>query len=227
MTSDALLTGSRGIRGQILLEIKKSQPITAKELGLRFGISANAVRRHLRELEVEGLVRFGRERQAMGAPSFAYTLTDAGQAQFPNGYRDALTELLDRVAAREGREAVVEMFEERYAQLTRRLQAELEIAPREERLTVLARELSEAGYMAEWRGSEGSFRLAEHNCAMKAVVQRYPEICAVEEKFLRNVLSAHVQREAHIVSGCNACEYAISFSGEPVQIVTRPKEAQP
>ena len=225
MTADALVTSQRGIRGQILLEIKKTQPITAKELGVRFGISANAVRRHLRELELEGLVRFGRERQAMGAPAFAYRLTDAGEAQFPNGYRDALTELLDRVAARDGREAVVQLFEERYADLARRLQAQVDVAPDEERLTLIAHALSEAGYMAEWQGEAGEFRLAEHNCAMKAVVQRYPEICAVEERFLRDVLSAHVQRRAHIVSGCNACEYSISFSSEPVQIQPRQRES--
>lgn len=219
MTKESLLAGHRGIRGQVLLEIKKSQPITAKELGLRFGMSANAMRRHLRELELEGMVRFGRERQAMGAPAFAYRLTDAGEALFPNGYKDALTEFLDKVAARDGRDAVVAMFEERYAQLARRLESELEAAPREQRLTALARALSEAGYMAEWQGSAGVFRLAEHNCAMRAVVQRFPEICAVEERFLRDVLDAHVQREAHIGSGCNACEYAISFTGaEPVQI---------
>lgn len=219
------MSGPRGIRGQILLEIKKSQPITAKDLGLRFGISANAVRRHLRELEGEGLVRFGRERQAMGAPSFAYRLTETGEAQFPNGYRDALTELLDRVAARDGRAAVVEMFEERYALLARRLQAEIDAAPEEQRLVLIARALTDAGYMAEWKGEAGEFRLAEHNCAMKAVVQRYPEICAVEERFLRDVLSAHVQRQAHIVSGCNACEYSISFSSEPVQIQARERES--
>lgn len=219
MSTAHSVAGLRGMRGQILLEIKKAQPITIKELGSRFGVSANAVRRHLRELELEGLVRFGRERQAMGAPAFAYRLTDQGEALFPNGYRDALTELLDWVAAKDGRDAVIAMFEERYAALTRRLQAELEVAPREQRLNATARVLSEAGYMAEWSESDGVFRLAEHNCAMRAVVQRYPEICAIEERFLRTVLDASVQREAHIVSGCNACEYAISFTGaEPVQI---------
>lgn len=213
------------MRGQILLEVKKSQPITAKELGSRFGVSSNAIRRHLRELELEGLVRFGRERQAMGAPAFAYRLTEDGEALFPNGYRDALTELLDWIAARDGRQAVVEMFEERYAQLTRRLRAELDVAPREQRLAATARVLSEAGYMAEWSESEGSFRLAEHNCAMRAVVQRYPEICQIEERFLTDVLGARVEREQHIGSGCNTCEYAISFSGPtaPVEITRRPR----
>lgn len=211
------------MRGQILLEVKKSQPVTAKELGMRFSVSANAIRRHLRELELEGLVRFGRERQAMGAPAFAYRLTEEGEALFPNEYRDTLTELLDWIAAKDGRQAVVDMFEERYAQLARRLRAELAVAPPEQRLNATARVLSEAGYMAEWREADGAIRLAEHNCAMRAVVQRYPEICAIEERFLNEVLGARVEREAHIGSGCNACEYAVSFASAPVQIAGRPR----
>lgn len=209
----AALAGHRGLRGQVLLEVKKSQPITAKQLSSVFGVSANAVRRHLKELELEGLVRFGREQHGLGAPAFAYRLTEGGEALFPNGYRDALTELLRYVEEKEGRAAVVAMFEARYAELTRRLQAELAVAPRERRLEVVAQVMSDAGYMADWSEADGAFRLAEHNCAIRAVVQRFPEVCAVEEKFLREVLGAEVvERQAHIASGCNACEYVIGFA---------------
>jgi predicted ArsR family transcriptional regulator len=208
-----LISGHRGLRGQVLLEIKKSQPITAKELGVRFSVSANAVRRHLKELELEGLVSVGREQHGIGAPVFVYRLTEHGEALFPNGYRDALTELLSRMVEREGRAVVVAMFEQRYDDLTRRFKAELAAAPREHRLETVARVLSEAGYMAEWHEAAGTFRLAEHNCAMRAIVEQFPEICAAEERFLREVLGAQVEREAHIASGCNCCEYAISFGG--------------
>jgi DeoR family suf operon transcriptional repressor len=210
-TAHGSLSGHKGLRSQVLLEIKKSQPITTKDLGARFGVSANAVRRHLKELEAEGLVRFVRQQQDVGAPAFAYALTEQGEALFPNGYRDTLTEFLGHVAERDGREAVVAMFEDRYTALTRRLRAELDVAPKEERLTVVARVLTEAGYMAEWSEADGTFRLAEHNCAMRAVVDRFPEICAAEERFLKDVLNAEVERQAHIVRGCNSCEYAISF----------------
>src|SRR5256885_5821713 len=151
MTNTAAnLSGHRGLRSQILLEIKKSQPITAKDLGERFGVSANAVRRHLKELEIEGAVRFVRQQNGLGAPAFAYQLTEQGEALFPNGYRDALTEMLGQIAEREGRGAVVEMFEQRYALLARRLKAELEATPVERRLGVVARVLTEEGYMADW-----------------------------------------------------------------------------
>jgi len=58
-------------------------------------------------------------------------------------------------------------------------------------------------------------RLAEHNCAMHAVARRYPEVCDTELTFLTTVLGPGVQRDRHIVDGCNACEYAITRNGEP------------
>ena len=35
-----------------------------------------------------------------------------------------------------------------------------------------------------------------------------------EAKFLQTVLAASVERTSHIVDGCNACEYAITFRTE-------------
>jgi len=205
--------GFRGTRGEILTALKTAQPLTAKELASKFGVTPNALRRHLKELEIEGLVRFGREQHGTGAPAFAYSLTERGEALFPNDYRDALTELLDQVAEKDGRGAVLAMFEQRYADLGRRIKAELETAPQERRLDLVARVLTEAGYMAEWSAEAGVFRLAEHNCAMRALVDRFPEICAAEERFLSDVLGADVERQAHIARGCNSCEYAINFTG--------------
>ena len=46
-----LASGHRGLRAQILLEIKKAQPITAKQLAVHFGVSANSIRRDLKEPE--------------------------------------------------------------------------------------------------------------------------------------------------------------------------------
>jgi predicted ArsR family transcriptional regulator len=45
---------------------------------------------------------------------------------------------------------------------------------------------------------------------MHAVAQRFPEVCDTELQFLTELLGPGVQRDRHIVSGCNACEYAIT-----------------
>jgi len=219
------LGAHKGLRGEILLELKRTQPLTARDLAAKLGVSPNAVRHHLKELEAGSLVTYGREQRGVGAPTFAYSLSTLGEALFPNRYERTLTDLLDRVTEKQGRDAAVAMFEDLYGELERRLQAELQGVAPERRLEAVARVMNEAGYMAETDARAGGFRLAEHNCAIRAVAERYPEVCAVEAKFLQAVLAASVERTTHIVSGCNACEYSITFDtvgapasepGEPV-----------
>ena len=60
------LAGHKGLRGDILMELKRAQPATARELAGVFGVSTNAVRRHLKELEAEGLVVYGLFQNAYG-----------------------------------------------------------------------------------------------------------------------------------------------------------------
>lgn len=206
------LSAHKGLRGQVLLELKRAQPLTATELAEKLGVSPNAVRHHLKELEAEQLIIYGREQRGVGAPTFAYRLSADGEGLFPRRYEQTLTEVLDRIAARAGRDAAIEIFRDHYAELATRLTAQFAGVPAERRLTEVARVMSELGYMAEWQAEEGSFRLSEHNCAIRAVAERFPEVCAAEEDFLQTVLGAAVERRTHIVQGCNACEYRISFN---------------
>ncbi len=206
------LTAHKGLRAEILLQLKRAQPLTAKDLAHQLSVSPNAIRHHLKELEAEALIAYGREQRGVGAPTFAYRLSADGEALFPRAYEQTLTQLLERVAGKGGRQAAVELFEDHYRELTRKLQAELAGAAASERVDLIARLMNQQGYMAEWQEAAGAFRLSEHNCAIRAVAERFPEVCAAEERFLRDVLGAAVERLTHITSGCNACEYAITFA---------------
>lgn len=208
----AALAGFRGLKGQILLQAKKAQPITAKELSLAFRVSANAVRRHLKELEAEGLVEYGRERRGVGAPAFAYRLTPRGEALFPNRYEEALTALLANVEERAGRGEVDRLFADQFQARADHLKRELGGQSVELRLERLVRDLSDEGYMAEWSSENGAIRLAEHHCAIRAIAGRYPEICAAEKRFISEVLAAEVERRTHITEGSSTCEYTVSVA---------------
>jgi len=208
-----LPVGHKGQRGAMLTQLKRSQPLTARELAVRLGVSLNAARHHLKELEVEKLVSYQREYRGVGAPVFAYRLTPAGEELFPRRYCDALTAMLGAVVEREGRGAAVTLLESYFQLLAGRIRGQLEGVPPAERLRVVARALSEEGYMAEAAPGEGVAVLTEHNCAIPAVAERFPEICAAEARFLADVLSADVERTGHILSGCPACEYQVRFTG--------------
>lgn len=210
--SDLPQIGShKGLRGDILLALKREAPLTARDLADRLDVSPNAIRHHLKELETEALIAYGREQRGVGAPTFAYRLSPAGEALFPKRYEQTLMQVLEGVAGSQGREAAVGLLDAQYDTLTRRLTAELGDAPPAERMAAVTHALSEAGYMAEWNEAAGTFQLAEHNCAIRAVAERFPEVCAAEARFLETVLGAAVERRQHIVGGCNACEYAITF----------------
>ena len=191
--------------------LKREHRLTAKDMAGRLGISLNAVRHHLKELAADGLVVHEREHRGVGAPVFAYSLSPAGEALFPRRYEEALNALLDQVVVVQGHEAAVRLLEAYFDGLARRVRHELTGTSSGERLEVLGRVLSEAGYMAEVSLDAEDATLREHNCAIPSVAERFPEICAAEARFLADVLGAEVTRRGHMLSGCSACEYHVRF----------------
>ena len=207
------LAGFRGIRGDVLIAVKRAQPVTAKELGASFGLTPNALRRHLQELGAEGLVKCARQVRGVGGPVLAYSLTEAGEALFPRAYDSALTTLLEGVRSQNGAEGVVALFRAQWERVAGNAREELAELPLNERAQLLAELLTSHGYMAEAASEADEVLVREHNCVLRAVAERFPEVCAAEETFLAEFLGAMVERRTHIASGASCCEYCVRESG--------------
>jgi DeoR family suf operon transcriptional repressor len=213
------LVGYRGLRSELLIELKKAQPLTAKELGARFGLTANALRRHLKELEGAGLVRYRREVRGVGGPRFAYSLSEEGEALFPRAHAATLVEALEFLREREGPEAVVAFFRQRWAGIITEAGLDLPSLAFADRVQLFAELLTSQGYMAEavadapaagGREPAGSaMTLRKYNCALREVAERFPELCDAEVEFMERVLGARLDRRAHLLAGCNMCEYRV------------------
>jgi DeoR family suf operon transcriptional repressor len=207
------IPGFRGIRADLLLALKKKPQQTAQELGETFGLTANALRRHLKELEAEGIVGYRREVRGVGAPVYAYSLTPAGESLFPRAYAPALATALELLREQQGPDGVRLLFERQWAVVAAEAKAALSRRPLAERAQLLAELLTAHGYMAEAEappdGGGAGTTIREHNCVVREVAERFPEVCAAEEKFLTEVLGAPVERHAHIASGGSCCEYCV------------------
>ncbi len=214
MTSPAAsLSGFRGFRAEVLVALKKRQPLTARELATQFGLTPNALRRHLKSLEEDELVRYRPVVRGVGAPVFAYSLSDAGEALFPRAYEPALAEALEAVRAECGEDGVRRVFARRWERQAGEAARGLATLPPAERAQLLAELLTAEGYMAEARmASAETGELRVFNCAMRAVAEQFPEICDAEIRFLEQALGATVERREHIAGGCNACAYQFSFA---------------
>ena len=210
LNADSQVQGFRGFKRRILIALKKSQPLTVKELAVEFKTTPNAVRRHLKALESSGLIEYRGVVRGVGAPTFAYSLTDAGEGLFPRAYAGALADALDVVRAEQGIEGVVRVFHRQWASLAEAARPRMTGRSLAERTAVLAELRTLQGYMAESEPQAlGEAMIREHNCAIRDVAARFPEVCAAEERFFAELLGADVEREAHILEGCNACEYRV------------------
>lgn len=209
------LGGFRGVRADLLVTLKKAQPLTAQELGARFGLTTNGLRRYLKLLEEEGLVRYARTVHGVGAPVFAYSLTPAGEALFPQQYVSVLATALDALRAQQGTAAVAGVLELEWNRLADEAGPVLNCLPLEERVPLVAELLSAKGYMAEavqverGAGETAVPTLRIHNCAVREIAERFPEACAAEAKFLERLLGVPLVRGAHRKDGCGRCEYGV------------------
>ncbi len=208
------LGGYRGVRAELLVTLKKEQPLTAAELASRFGVTPNALRRHLKVLEEDGVVRYSREVRGVGAPVFAYRLTDAGEAVFPRRYATVLASALEALQSERGAKSVARVLTREWDSLAADAAPVLEGLPLSERVQLVAELLTSRGYMAEGdasgieNGACATLRI--HNCAMCEIALQFPEACEVEARQLSRLLDATVVRRAHRLGGSALCAYDVS-----------------
>jgi DeoR family suf operon transcriptional repressor len=193
------------------VELKRSPGLTVMDLAERLGASLNAIRHHIKELEADSLVEHDRCRKGVGAPVFQYRLAADGEALFPRRYEETLMQLLRGLAEREGREAAVAMLAAQFDAIENRLAGKLDGLSHDEKLEVVTRTLTDEGFMPEWRPDSDGGALLEHNCAILAVAEQFPEVCDAEERFLARALGAVIERRSHILGGCGACGYNVRF----------------
>jgi len=183
--------------------------VTVSELAEALGMSGMGVRRHLAALDADGLVeRSPCSRTGPGRPPTGWKLSASGMEMFPRRYDTLALDLLedldpDQAAAALGRRNDRQVEEYRAALAG--------CGGLAERVAALARLRDQAGYLAGWTETEGSFVLTEDNCAVHRVAERHPAVCAMELALMRRVLGPDVEvtRFSHAMAGDALCAYRI------------------
>jgi DeoR family suf operon transcriptional repressor len=198
----------------VLYAVRRRGEATAEQVAEQLGMTVSGARQHLSALARDGYVdvtELPTPEPKRGRRALAYTVTDAADAVFPKAYGELTNELLGYVSDRDP-ELVDDLFARRREHRIEAAQARL---ARKRglgaKVAELTRILDEDGYLASYeKVAPGVYRIAEHNCAIWAVAQRYGQACSSEIEFIRAVLpEAHVERVQHMIAGARRCAYEV------------------
>jgi predicted ArsR family transcriptional regulator len=199
---------SDGPQRRILEALKLRGPLTARQLAAFRGSGTVAMRAHLRNLVLSGLVAHEEERQSVGRPARRYRLTPASDTLFPKHYDILAVKLAETVAAELGEEALVRILRRWLDELHPYFDAQL---PNdfEARLEALASHQSSFGFMASVRKERVGLAVVEQNCPIAKVASRFPQICEHEAALFQRVLRRKVELACCQARGDALCEFRI------------------
>jgi predicted ArsR family transcriptional regulator len=201
-----------GTRQSILEALKREGPLAIAQLAERLGMSGEAVRQQLVQLQREGWIEALHDRAAgrhSGRPAARYRLTQAGDHVFPKHY-DALTvAVLDAISSELGPEALDRILASLTEARARVWEQRLAGKSVRERVEALRGVYEGEDPFMEAEEVSGGFRLIEHNCPFLNVALERPALCSLTVSLLSRLLGFEVVREERFQSGDGRCSFRV------------------
>ncbi|MGB3514614.1 MAG: iron-sulfur cluster biosynthesis transcriptional regulator SufR [Microcoleaceae cyanobacterium] len=222
-------TQQNSTKHEILQYLMKRTQATALELAESLEISPQAIRRHLKDLEAEELIRYKSVQTGMGRPQYIYELTNQGRDRFPHNYDEFAVSFLDTLAETIGYDQLTQVLHKQWQRKATHYRQLLGTGSVQARVAHLGELRKAEGYMAEWYPYEQvkaqqstvncdstcskveCYIYIEHNCAISSVAESFPSVCGHELEMFGAVLpDCTVERTHWIVNGEHRCGYLIT-----------------
>src|SRR5467141_4322683 len=139
----------RSTRMEVLELLRRKGRCSAETIATDLGVTPNAVRQHLTNLERDGLVVSQPERSGRGRPSLLFALTERADAVFPKRYGQLATMVLQEVQEMGGPEALDEIFARVAARHAGAIEKALEGLEFDDKMRRVVAWIGRAGTLAE------------------------------------------------------------------------------
>ncbi|WP_163971559.1 helix-turn-helix transcriptional regulator [Oceanobacillus halotolerans] len=196
---------------KLLNILKKDNELKIEEIMAYFTISEIAVRKHLHELEQQGLINVEKRKQQLGRPYHTYSLTKKGHDTFPNQYEKLPLELLRDLEELEGKQAVTKLLSKRMERERKDLEQKIHSNDFEEKVATVAKIQDKKGYMVELKKNEaGDYEMKHYNCPIANIASCYKQMCSNEKSIFEQIFStSEVISHSCITNGDHCCKWTI------------------
>ena len=204
----ALITG-RSTRMEVLELLRRKQAASAETISAQLGITPNAVRQHLTNLERDGLVHSRPVAGKRGRPSLLFSLTDRADAAFPKRYGQLATMILNEVAELGGEDLLDRIFERVADRYAGGIEPQMHGLTFEQKLDRMVEWIGRAGTLAEKEETPDGVRVTIHNCPFRNTALKYPQVCTITPRLLVKLLDAQVSQAASIHRRDPYCSFLV------------------
>lgn len=179
--------------GTLSLLLRQGE-LSASSLAASMRISVQAMRRHLRSLEEDGLVESIQIALGPGRPSNLWHLTFEGQKYFNNGkgIEKFALELLSSIESTLTSQSITKVLHKQAFDQANFYRSKIGSGSIRSRLNNFVALRNKEGNKSDFSFSENdssSFYLNAIDCSIKPIVDKYPIFCDQELQLIRNIFS--------------------------------------
>src|SRR4029077_9501896 len=169
----------RSTRMEVLELLRRKGHASAESIASDLGVTPNAVRQHLTNLERDGFVVSHPERRrrgrppppfslpARGRPSLLFSLTERADSVFPKRYGQLASMVLQEVQEMGGPDALDEVFARMAARHAGAIARDFEGLDFDEKLRRVVAWIGRAGTLVEQTESSEGVKITIHNCPFR------------------------------------------------------------
>jgi predicted ArsR family transcriptional regulator len=194
---------------EVLELLRRRGRCSAEAVAHDLGVTTNAVRQHLTNLERDGLVNSQPERSGRGRPSLLFALTERADAVFPKRYGQLATMVLQEIQDMGGPDVLDEVFARMAARHATAIEKDLEGLDFDEKLSRVVSWIGRAGTLVEQTETPQGIRVTIHNCPFRNTALKFPQVCTITPHLITRLTGAAVSQSDSIHRRDPYCSFVV------------------
>lgn len=203
------MIAGRSTRMEVLELLRRKGHCSAETIATDLGVTPNAVRQHLTNLERDGLVVSQPERSGRGRPALLFSLTERADSVFPKRYGQLATMVLQEIQEMGGPDALDEVFSRVAARHAAAIAPDLEGLDFDEKMRRVVKWIGRAGTLAEQSETPEGVKVTIHNCPFRNTALKFPQVCSITPHLMLRLIGTAVSQAESIHRHDPYCSFVV------------------
>jgi len=195
--------------GRVLKAIQMRGRASIKDVAADLGVTASAVRLHLRQLQASGAIRTDKVREGVGRPYYVYSLTPQANDLLYKESGDLARMLLEEVSETQGPDALQALLGRVGTRLANKYRDQVPGRDLPERVQAWADMLERRGLTVEIEETSDGFLLREYGCPYHNLAVGNRAVCDMERQVVARLLGSEVKLTDCMLDGHRGCEFTV------------------